>query len=505
MSDASLSEHLRAVLSIDPDAGAIEFDGNWYTWGELARAIEAVETLLEAYGANKEAAIGIMLRNRPPHIGALLAVLVSERCTVTINPLLPVARLLDDVEGLNLEVIIADEEDWRVPGLKELAARQGTMGISVTGDKNNPAQLVAGLEAVGPQEHRQPTPGIAVEMLTSGTTGPPKRVKLGFKNLVSAISATAHYTKDSQKELTLKRSATLLYTPLVHISGMYFAIFSAFEGRPMVLLERFNPDKWRAAVKEHRLRTAGLVPTAMRMLLDTDVPKEDLASLLAVRSGTAPLDPDMADEFQDKFGVPVLSTYGATEFAGAVTGWTLDLHKEWWSRKRGAAGRANKGCELRVVDPDDFHILGANEVGLLEVKGDQIGPDWVRTADLARIDEDEFLFITGRADDAIIRGGFKIMPGEIAEIIMKHPAVRDVGIVGMDDTRLGQVPMAAIELEPGATAPSIEELEELCRERLKPYEIPAQFLIVEALPRTPSMKVSKLGVRDLFENEAKSA
>ncbi|WP_197520823.1 class I adenylate-forming enzyme family protein, partial [Mycobacterium sp. E2238] len=136
------------------------------------------------------------------------------------------------------------------------------------------------------------------------------------------------------------------------------------------------------------------------------------------------------------------------------------------------------------------------EQGRIEVR--TTGEDWVRTTDLGRVDADGFVFIDGRTDDVIIRGGFKVNPAEIVGVLRGHPAVRDAGVTGLPDERLGQVPVAAVELADGARA-APEELLAYVRERLSRYYVPARLLVVEELPRTPSLKVSQPALLELFE------
>ena len=150
----------------------------------------------------------------------------------------------------------------------------------------------------------------------------------------------------------------------------------------------------------------------------------------------------------------MLGTYGATEFAGAIAGWTLKDKKQWGPRKRGSVGRAHHGIELRIVDPDTGDVLPAGQTGLLEARGRQLPAAdgaWLRTTDLATIDDDRFLFIRGRADDAINRGGFKIPPSVIEDALAAHPAVDEASAVALPDARLGQVPAAAVTLLSPAT------------------------------------------------------
>jgi acyl-CoA synthetase (AMP-forming)/AMP-acid ligase II len=241
------------------------------------------------------------------------------------------------------------------------------------------------------------------------------------------------------------------------------------------------------------------------MLLDADVAREDLASLTAMISGTAPLAPELVDAFLDKYGIPILGNYGATEFAGAIAGWTLDDFRAHWTDKRGAVGRVHRNVTARVVDPATGAELPLGSEGLLELKGDQLGPDyrlhgerWLRTTDRAVLDGDGFLFIRGRADSAIVRGGFKVHPEDVAKVLGEHPAVREAAVVGVPDPRLGQVPAAAVIVRDGQPAPAPEALRAWLRERLLPYQVPVHIRYVDDFPRTPSMKPSAPGLQALF-------
>ena len=217
-------------------------------------------------------------------------------------------------------------------------------------------------------------------------------------------------------------------------------------------------------------------------------------------SGTAPLDPADADAFYEKYGIPVLISYGATEFGGGVAGWNLADHEQFWTAKRGSVGRAHPGCELRVVDPTTSAVLGPDEEGLLEVKARQIGDgtQWTRTTDLARIDADGFLWILGRSDQTIIRGGFKVQPDTVRKALERDPRVRGAAVIGRPDRRLGEVPVAAVELREDATP---DDLLTGLATVLARYEVPTEVRVVDALPRTPSGKVDLSAVRALFAEE----
>jgi acyl-CoA synthetase (AMP-forming)/AMP-acid ligase II len=154
--------------------------------------------------------------------------------------------------------------------------------------------------------------------------------------------------------------------------------------------------------------------------------------------------------------------------------------------------------QIRIVSSETGVSLPCGETGRVEALVPRIGPEWTRTNDLGRVDEDGFLFLEGRADDTILRGGFKVFPTEIAEILRTHPKVGDAALIGIPDERLGMVPAAAIERRDGGPEPTPQELEEFLRTKLPAYKIPARFAIVKEIPRTESMKPRREGLRALF-------
>lgn len=498
-----LSEYLKALFAIAPEENALEYQRRWYSWGELGKVIEEIDATLSSAGIGQDAGVAILLRNHPAHYAAIMSMLISERCIVTINPMQPLDRVKADLNKLRTPVVIAETEDWDAPGLRELARDIGCVGVELTGDEEHSVKLIDGCKTLGPGEHHPPFEGVAIQMLTSGTTGAPKRVPLKRKHFETAMFGAMVYERDRNADDApkLRPGIQLLQTPFVHIGGIFGATNVTLAGRQMCLLEKFTVESWHDAVKRHRPKVAGGPPTALRMILDANLPKEDLSSLVALRAGTAPLAPEVIDEFLERYGIPVLENYGATEFAGGVAGWTLGDFKKYWSTKRGSVGRVQDHIDARIVDQESFRELPFGEVGLLEIKGAQLadGKSWVRTTDLARLDEDHFLYTLGRADNAIIRGGFKVMPGDVVKVLEEHPSIREASVVALEDRRLGQVPVAAVILKSGATQPSVEELEAWVKERMTAYSVPTQFRFVDDLPRTPSLKVSSPDVKALFQ------
>jgi len=344
-----------------------------------------------------------------------------------------------------------------------------------------------------------------VEMLSSGTTGPPKRIPLARANFNQSFRSAQAYEKDRGSAGPVLRSGVRLQTaPLTHISGLFTGLMTYAEGRKLVLLEKFSVDSWVEAVERTRPRIGNLPPAALRMILDANVPKERLASLIALRSGTAPLDPVVIDAFQERYGLPVLIQYGATEFAGSVAGWDIKAFKEHYHAKRGSVGRIQANIEARIVDPDTGEPLPFGQQGILQLKGQQLGDknQWVRTTDRASLDADNYLWVHGRADNAINRGGFKIHPDDVARVLEEHPAILEAVVVGVADRRLGETPAAAMILAADQAAPTSSDLRAFLATKLLPYQIPTTFLFVEELPRTPSLKPNLPEVKRLFANVA---
>jgi acyl-CoA synthetase (AMP-forming)/AMP-acid ligase II len=249
-----------------------------------------------------------------------------------------------------------------------------------------------------------------------------------------------------------------------------------------------------------------LPPAAMTMLAD-DPAIDDLAPLRFVRSINAPLSPLQARRFKDKFGIAVLNSYGQTEIGGEIVGWNAADSREHGDDKLGSVGRPHEGVSIRAVD-DDGNDVG-HEPGELWVLtpalsggyadggdlADRLSPDgWFRTGDVGRVDADGFVWIEGRVSSMINRGGLKVHPGEVEEVLRLHPSVADVAVVGAPDDRLGEVPWAFVVLNPG-TALEPDALTALGREHLAPYKVPAGFEPIDALPRN---EVGKVLARDLI-------
>lgn len=492
-----LSEHIAKVLTLDPKAIAVESETDTASWGDLDAASAHIAELLEQAGVAADAPVGWAARNNIAAVVGFIAIVRSGRMVVPLRPNFGAGTFRDDILAQKLSAVIGGAEDWAADGVMAAAKKVGSMGIEVADAKPFAADLCKGLEKPGKGPHRDPMPDYVLERLTSGTTGAPKRIPVKREVLIPSLEAGMQ-DKDRKAALKLKRSPALLFKPFSHAGGLFGLLLTLYQARPMVLFERFQVERWVAAVDRWKPGAASLVPAMIRMILDADIAPERLASLKAIRSGTAPIEPEVQEAFEARFGIPILVDYGAAEFIGGLAGWTLGDYKKFGKEKRGSVGRARGDVAIRTVDAESGKPTKPGAIGIVEVKSDRYGPDWIGTNDLAEIDADGFIYLRGRADDAINRGGFKILPDDVAAILRRHPAIKDAAIVGQKDDRLGQVPIAALELNEGAQQPADDELSGLIRENMPSYAIPVAYHLIDPLPRTVSMKVARETLKEIL-------
>ena len=248
-----------------------------------------------------------------------------------------------------------------------------------------------------------------------------------------------------------------------------------------------------------------MLPPAAIAMLNDDPALDDLSPLRYVRSITAPLSPLQARRFIDRFGVFVLNSYGQAEM-GEVIGWTATDAKEH-PEKVGAAGRPHPGVAVKVVDAEGRCAEGVGELyvrpprmaagyaagGSLDDRTDDDG--FIATGDLGRLDPEGFVWIEGRVGDLINRGGNKVFPEEVEEVLQSGPGVRDAAVVGIPDERLGEVPVAFVVTD-GAL--DVDALRALCRASLVPYKVPVDFVPIVALPRTEVGKLQRGALRTAY-------
>lgn len=342
---------------------------------------------------------------------------------------------------------------------------------------------------------------IAVILYTSGTTGQPKGVMLTHRNLYSNAAAAVALAEDSGEEA----GTTLGVLPLAHIYGFTMANTLFLRGGRMVVLPKFETRVVFEAIQRYRVERFSAVPAMIYAMVTAPEAEEyDLSTLEAVGSGSAPLPVSLMEAFKTRFGADIYEGYGLSEAAP-----TVSAHRRGETIKPGSVGRAFPGVELRIAD-ESGNPLPVGEIGELLVRGENITPGyyrneeatraaiqdgWLHTGDVAKLDEDGYLYIVDRKKDLILRGGFNIYPRDLEELISRHPAVAEVAVVGVPSERMGEEVIAVVVRKEGSDI-SEEELLAFCQERLARYKTPRAVVFRDAMPRNGVGKILKKSLRE---------
>ncbi|HEY3695822.1 fatty acid--CoA ligase family protein [Phenylobacterium sp.] len=476
-----------------PAQRALQSQGVWRDWGWVRGVAESVEARLTESGVGPDQAVGFVPRNTAECAAALLGLIAGRRDVVMIYAYQSMEAIARKLEDLRCAAVVAPAALWGQP-VRDAAARLGILGVALEPD----AYVVAGTAFDRAAPHRAAAEKPGIGLLTSGTTGPPKIFHMDYDLIHRAMVNESSATQRAIDPAT----PALHYHPFGNIAGVYGYLPLVAVRQPIIMLEKFSVEGWLKYVREYRPVVSGMPSAGFGMVLDANIPVEDLASIKYMRAGAAPVDPGVHRKFEERYGVTILLSYGATEFGGVVSAMTPEDHAKFGEAKFGSVGRPWAGAQFRVVDQETGAILPPGAQGVLEVQASRMGPHWIHTTDLAVVDEDGFLYHRGRSDGAIMRGGFKIVPEVVVTALQSHPAVSAAAVVGVPDRRLGEIPVAAFELRPGAAAPSHKELEIHLRGILPATHLPVEYRQVEALPRTPSFKLDVLALRQIFLDAA---
>ena len=355
---------------------------------------------------------------------------------------------------------------------------------------------------------------LAIVLFTSGTTSQPKAVELTHNNLTSYVTGTVEF------ESAAPTDAALICVPPYHIAGVGAALSNLYAGRKMVYLPNFDAQEWVRLVDDEQITTATVVPTMLDRIV-TVLEAGDAASKLPSLRNLAyggskvglPLVRRALELLPD---VGFVNAYGLTETSSTIAVLSPDDHRAAHSalsskdaavaKRLGSVGQPVPGIELQIRD-EDGNVLGPGETGELFVRGEQVSGrytgvgsvldehGWFPTRDIAILDEDGYLFIGGRSDDTIIRGGENIAPAELEEVLIEHSHVHDVAVVGVEDPQWGQA-IVAVVVPAAGIDPDPEELREHVRKNLRGSRTPDRVVFRDELPTTPTGKVLR---REIIE------
>jgi len=473
-----------------PDTIAVVDDKRTLSYREIAWGGNLMAGHIErlSEGADR---IGLLL---PPSVAfavSLMGTRWADRIAMPLNYLLRPDELLAVVKDAGLKFVLT------IAHFKPLGDLLAANGLKVIYVEDLP---FAAIPADRPIPQRAPD-DVAVIMYTSGSSGLPKGVMLTNRNLESnAIDSVTHAR-------FTERTVFLGVLPMFHTLGlMANCLIPMMLGSKVVYQARFSPVGVFEAVQKHGVGVLVAVPTMFALLAAAKSAKPD--SLAGVRfciSGGEPLPVTLIEAFQNQFGTVLLEGFGLTETSPIVA---LSLP---WAHKKGSAGTIIPDVQLRIIGAAG-QDLGRNQDGELWIKGPNVmkgyynrpdetaavlTPDgWFKTGDLARLDDDGYLFITGRIKDMIIMAGEKVFPREIEDAIKQHPAVVLAAVIGVKDPSRGEMPVAFVQLNPEMPPPTANEIRNFVRERIAPYKTPKEVYFFPELPKGPTGKVQK---RDLVK------
>ena len=421
-----------------PERTALVTEASSVTYAELEAEATWVARRLAAFGVRREATAALTMHPRREEVVLLHALMKLGATALPLSPLL------------------TDAERAAVLGAERPAV-----------DLNDAAELTqteADLPLLGEHDMDE----LCCRVLTSGTAGEPRPVGLTYGNfLFSAVGSAFNIGVDPQDRW-------LCCLPLSHVAGLSIILRSVIYGTTAVLLDGFDTDQVADTLVAGDISLLSLVPTQLIRLLEAGA---DLSRPRAILIGGGPVPADALREALDR-GAIVVQTYGMTETCSQVT----TLAPGDAARRIGSAGRPLLTTHVRIEE-GEILVQGPT------VSRDSVDPDgWLRTGDLGHIDEEGFLYVTGRRGEVIVTGGENVMPAEVEAALVSHPAVSDAAVIGRPDPEWQEAVCALIVLGEGANA-SEEELRDHCAASLAPFKVPKRIDIVSSLPRTPSGKL----------------
>ncbi len=464
-----------------PQQIAIVDDHGQYTFPQIAAMATGLGLYLAAQ--TQKPRIGLLLPAGAGFVASFYGTLLAGKCVVPINFLLGEREIAH---------IIADSGIDTIVSTPQLAVRLKDTSLKIV-DITQLPQTPTGL---APKFPSPKSDDMAVLMYTSGTSGLPKGVILSYGNLQSDVDAAISHAQ------LVGQHKFLGILPLFHSTGLLASMLAPMQlGATTVYIARFSPVGTIKAIREHGISVMAAVPSMYGALARLkDAGPADVQTLYAPLSGGEPLPANIREGFFQKFQKHILEGYGLTETIGPVT---VNVPQ---ARVAGSVGTPMPGVIIKITD-DDGNALPHGQSGEVWLKGPMImkgyfnlpeetaaaltADGFFKTGDLGRVDEQGFLFITGRKKDLIIVAGEKAVPREIEEALMQHPAVAEAAVLGKKDASRGEVVVAFIVLKEGQS-PRPDEFKETCRAQgLAAFKVPREIIIVKEFPRSPTGKVLK--------------
>lgn len=497
------------------------FDDERLTYGDLWRNVQRLANALRGIGAGPGDCIAVLQTNSHRYIEAYYAVAAIGAVFLPLNYRAKLPELIHMITTANAKVLLYGDRYRETVGQLRPSLKSVRTYVAMDSADDDSVALSDLLERAGDELEPQETDDedVTILMYTSGTTALPKAVLLTHNHFTTYVCNNVELADGTP------RGTALLCVPLYHIAGATNVMTTMFTGRRLVVLRQFDPEQWLAAVERERVTHAFLVPTMVKQLIDHPRFGDfDLSSLQSVSYGGAAMPFPVVRRAIEMFpkGVGFVNAFGQTETTSTLTVLGPEDHRldgtpqevETRLRRLRSIGRPLPDVEVKVVD-DDGKDLGVDEVGEIWVRTERVmkgygtaegtssplRDGWLPTRDMGWIDADGYIFLAGRKDDMIIRGGENIAPAEVEAVLYAHPDVDEAAVIGVADEEWGQRVGAVVVPRPG-TKLTADEVIAFCKQRLASFKAPEVIRFMAELPKNQMGKVLKKDLRAELEQGA---
>jgi acyl-CoA synthetase (AMP-forming)/AMP-acid ligase II len=511
------TDFLSIANAICPERDCIVFEGRRWTYAQINERVNHLANALAKGGIEKGDRIGILHVNCNQYIEIYFSVAKLGGIFVPLNFRAKADELTYMIANAEAKSLFVGSRYLDV--VNTMLPQLPTLNQCISIDSESPGKMyyedllnsASSDEFIGEIGDED----LTILMYTAGTTGRPKGVPLRHNAFVTYVLDNVEPASPDIEE------RNLLTVPLYHVAGVQAMLAAIYGGRTLVLMRQFEVKEWLETIEREKATRAMLVPTMLKRVIDDpDFSQHDLSSLKVVTYGAAPMPFEVINKaIQVMPWVRFINAFGQTETASTITTLGPEDHiiegteeerEKKLKRLTSSIGRPLPDVEVRIVD-EDGKTLPFLEVGEILARGPRImtgywrdeqktskviTPDgWLRTGDMGWMDEEGYIYLAGRADDMIIRGGENISPEEVEDVLHSHPKVEEAAVIGVPDPEWGQEPRAVVVLKKGeVTTP--EEIIEYCRSRLAGFKRPRSVVFIDALPRNPMGKVLRKKLRE---------